>query len=476
MSRKKIVFLVAASITVLGFVLAPRFRTASPVQAEAVHEYNHVHDHGGFSHHHGDGVYHHHHGPADEHHHGEQHAFSGQYDGFHLGEGHLVAHYAPEQAKKDQLKWKHRADLGVISDEVKKGIAALHGGSVEDPETGLIYTCFPAAGLHVLDAELKDWKPVAGSDPIFKAPANSHGICIWQHGGKKGLAIASTNTATVYVTDLGGKIQSTLTMPTGVEFDDDFINSYYGGSLAKDFSPERAKSVYGANKVKKDGADVEVVKGPTFSPTCVAFLDDTFYVTTGYSTGDFVLCAVIDQSGVPRWGSLAWGRRDEGEHRHATAHGVIAREVSEDKSEIIVASRANSQVYANTPNGEHLRALALPNGALVCNSSEAKGWEFQFYPLLNPLAAEKEKFASVLIYSGKDRVGRINPGEHLHPLKEDEKIDAEAHRFVHIHHALVVKRKGSNGKETLFVVIQSWNKGGTAVFELIDVEAAVRTS
>lgn len=443
--------------------------TAQIEQAVSHHSHDaEGHTHGDGYHHHGDGVMHTHSHAAD-HHQDQPAVFNGKYSGFKLGDGAtLVAFHAPEKdVKPDRLKWSYRADLGVVPEDVMKGIAALHGGSVEDPDDGKIYTCYPGAGLHVLDADLKTWKFVDGSDAVFKGQANSHGICVWKHKDQKGLAIASTNDGTVYITDMGGKVLHKLTKPTGVEFDDNFINVYYKNTIATEFNEARAKSVYGVRKVKKDDKEVEVVNGPTFSPTCVAFLDGTFYVTTGYSTGDFVLCAVVDQKGVPQWGRLGWGRRDEGENRHLTAHGVRVRKDEKGKDEVVIASRHNFRVYTNSPQGQHLKALALPDNSLVCNTSE--GLQFQFYPLLDPIGAENERFASVLIYEGDKRVGRINAGEHLHPLAADQQIDADKHRFVHIHHVLVVKRKGSNGKDTLFAVIQSWNKGGTAIFELLEV-------
>ena len=314
-------------------------------------------------------------------------------------------------------RWVLRDDLGKLPPETFGSLGELHGATAEDARTGRMYMVFPGVGLGELDADMKQWT-IVGGDDLVKLNAISHGSCVFHDGAEARLALASPN-GHVLVCDLTGKILGDLTMPQvgpDFTFSDDAVTAYYAGTAGE--------QVYGEGK------------GKTFVPTCTAYLDGTLYVTTGYSTGDFVLTAKhVD--GQWAWQPLAWGGRGPGDTDFSTAHGILA-----DGKQLLVASRTNGKVYRFDPAGKLLDTLAT--AARVCNVSKVGGT--MYLPMLNK--TDDPRYAPIVAYGNGEKTGELVPGR------------LGAPGFLHIHHAHM--HLAADG---LFAVVQAWNPGGVQIWQ-----------
>jgi hypothetical protein len=149
---------------------------------------------------------------------------------------------------------------------------------------------------------------------------NLHNALIWYGAdGTPFLAFPANDANKVFTLSLDGKLLNTLEPPTGKQFADAAVTTYFSK---------------GENK---------------FVPTDLEFLNSTYYITTGYSALDYVLEAKVspaDGAVSTAWTEQAFGGKGTGPGQFGTGHGIT---VSQDKSVIHVSDRANSEIDRFSP-------------------------------------------------------------------------------------------------------------------------------
>jgi DNA-binding beta-propeller fold protein YncE len=185
--------------------------------------------------------------------------------------------------------------------------------------------------------------------------------------------------------------------------------------------------------------------GGRFVPTDVEFLNNMYYITTGYSPLDYVLTADVTSDPVnATWGKLAFGGKGDGPGQFGTGHGIT---IAPDGETIAVADRPKSEIDMFSASGAFLNTLNLPAGSFPCDI------DFEGdYAVVGCLhGPDREKGAPIYLLNGRDLVSTIMP-------KEDLGLD----NFTHIHNAVMTER---NGK--IYIIAQAWNPGGFAVLEQV---------
>lgn len=296
------------------------------------------------------------------------------------------------------------------------GINAAHGGFAVDrrPGKGEIYWALPNVGILRVSADLKT-VDILPTDDAMK-PTNMHNTTIWYEGDAAFLTFPGNDSSKVYTTDIGGKLLNTLDGPTAdMEFSERRVERYFD-------KPENR-----------------------FVPTDVEVVDEKFYVTTGYSSLDYVLTAEVDTSnGVgTKWNALAFGGKGSRPGMFGTGHGITLA----PNGTLTVADRPNAELESFTLGGGYLNTFTLPEGAFPCDIDYQSG-----YTIVGCL-------------HGKDR----EKGAPIYLVKEGEvkstlmiKHDLGLERFQHIHNAVMVERNG-----TFYVLAQAWNPGGFAILEQV---------
>jgi hypothetical protein len=248
-----------------------------------------------------------------------------------------------------------RALTAAFPDGAKAYEKNMHGGFNEDPKTGVVYTGIPGYGLCTISPDLKSWS-LLGSDERLKA--NIHGIVVFEHGGVTSIAIAQNEDQRVLIVGLDGAVKQQLDMPKGGEFNFAEANAYYSKRPKQQCPWETgARAPHSA----------------VFAVTDVTYLNGKLYCVTGYSDGDFVLTASLDEESNAAWGPTAWGGKGDGAAQFQTAHGVFAHD-----GKIFVANREAHEVLEFTEEGNLVRSLPdIPNNARICNVARAEG-EFLF--------------------------------------------------------------------------------------------------
>ena len=123
-----------------------------------------------------------------------------------------------------------------------------------------MYTGIPGAGLFAISRDLETWS-LLGTDDRLKS--NIHGLCCFEQGGEKRIALAQNDEQRVLILDAtDGKVLQVLGQPRGGEFKGCAeANGYYSARRSH---------------VKGDG------NPNVFSVTDVTFLEGKLYVVTGY--------------------------------------------------------------------------------------------------------------------------------------------------------------------------------------------------
>lgn len=313
----------------------------------------------------------------------------------------------------------HGRDL--LPPEALNVLKSAHGGFAIDRRQGKgeTYFALPGAGIIQISADFSSAKMIQTAPEVKNT--NMHNTSIWF--GKDGspyLTFPANGTAKVYTTDINGKLLNTLAAPDkDFKFQDPKVSMYFN-------------------------------KNGKFAPTDTDILNNTLYVTTGYSGLDYVLTADVKndsakgQPPVIEWNSLAFGGKGNAPGKFGTGHGIT---VEPDGQHIAVADRPNSEIESFTSDGQYRSVLNLPKGSFPCDVDFEAG-----YTLVGCLhGADRSKGATIYLLKGKELVSTIIPREEL-----------GLERFTHIHNAVL---RQLNGK--LYIIAQAWNPGDFVILEQI---------
>lgn len=318
---------------------------------------------------------------------------------------------------EDDLMFKVLHTSASLPEAALVGLDAAHGGFAVDRREGKgeVYFALPQVGIIRISADLNTIEVLPTDESM--AATNMHNTTIWYTDGEKAyLTFPGNATNKVYTTTIDGALQNTLDAPTAeTAFDDATVKAYFE-------NPE--------NK---------------FVPTDVEVLDNRFFVTTGYSSLDYVLTADVKTEGaiVAAWTPFAFGGKGDAAGQFGTGHGIT---VAPDGT-ITVADRPNSELESFTKDGKHLGKLDLPKGSLPCDVDYQSG-----YTVVGCLEGpNKELGAPIYLVKEGQVVSTIM-------IKEDLGLE----KFKHIHNAVMVERDG-----TLYVIAQAWNPGDFAILEQV---------
>ena len=304
-----------------------------------------------------------------------------------------------------------------LPSEAGKVLMSAHGGFAVDRRQGKgeSYFALPGAGIIQISADLKSTRllPTAAA----MKDTNLHNTTIWYAGGGTPyLTFPGNKSAQVFTTTLDGKLVHTLETPGGEDdFDQPSVNTYFNG------------------------------KG-NFAPTDVEQLEGLFYVTTGYSSLDYVLTARILSTSPFKavWHDLAFGGKGGGAGQFGTGHGVT---VPPGKKRIDIADRPNSEVDRFTRYGHYRSTLELPKGSFPCDIDYVGR-----YGIVGCLhGPDRSKGAPIYILDNDQIVSTVMPKEEL-----------GLEKFQHIHNA-VLRQIG----EKLYIIVQAWNPGDFAILEQV---------
>jgi hypothetical protein len=315
------------------------------------------------------------------------------------------------------LRFRVLLTAAQLPEEARKVVVSAHGGFAVDHRDGKgeTYFALPGAGLLRLSADMKQVSLLETADEM--RAANLHNTTIWYgRDGDAFLSFPANDLGRVFTTALSGTLLHTLARP---EPADDLglrsVRDYFAG-------------------------------GGAFVPTDVAFLDDLFYITTGYSSLDFVLTARVTSERPLRavWHDLAFAGRGTGPGQLGTGHGIT---VPPGTKRIDVADRANAEIDRYTRHGQYLGTLATPAGSLPCDVDY-----LDRYAVVGALdGSDRSKGAPIYIYEDDRLVSTLFP-----------KDDLGLVNFKHVHNAVLRRADGK-----LYVIAQSWNPGDFAVLEQV---------
>lgn len=304
-----------------------------------------------------------------------------------------------------------------LPEKARKVLAAAHGGFTVDrrPGRGETYFALAGAGILRISADLKTIRLLETPEAIREV--NLHNVTIWYGADGKGyLTFPAHKTGDIHTTTLDGALVHTLESPTPEDdFDHPTVNDYFRG------------------------------KG-NFAPTDVEHLDGTLYVTTGYSSLDFVLTARVLGTDPFRvtWQDLAFGGKGDGPGRFGTGHGIT---LTPDKRHLAVSDRPNAKVERFTRYGHYRSTLRLPVGSFPIDIDYVGK-----YAVVGCLyGPDRSKGAPIYILEG-DRV--------ISTVMVKDELGLET--FQHIHDAVVRRIDGK-----LYIIAQTWNPGDVAILEQV---------
>ena len=304
-----------------------------------------------------------------------------------------------------------------LPEEARKVLAAAHGGFTVDrrPGRGETYFALAGAGILQISADLKTVRLLETPEAIREV--NLHNVTIWYGPDGTGyLTFPAHKTGDIYTTTLDGALVHTLQSPTPKDdFDHPTVNDYFRG------------------------------KG-NFAPTDVEHLDGKLYVTTGYSSLDYVLTARVLGTNPFRvtWHDLAFGGKGDGPGRFGTGHGIT---LTPDKRHLAVSDRPNAKVERFTRYGHYRSTLKLPVGSFPIDIDYVGK-----YAVVGCLyGPDRSKGAPIYILEGDRVISTVMVKDEL-GLKT----------FQHIHDAVVRQVDGK-----LYIIAQTWNPGDVAILEQV---------
>ena len=326
---------------------------------------------------------------------------------------------ADSHATSGQGKYKFKVAYkgSHLPSEAQAVLEKAHGGFAIDRRDGKgeVYFALPGAGIIQVSSDLSKTKMLATDDAM--KPHNMHNATIWYDSdGKAHLSFPGNGNATVFTTDLEGKLEHELKSPDGT--------SDLGYPTATDYFFGRGN----------------------FVPTDVEQLGDLFYVATGYSSLDYVITAKIKSTNPFKvsWYDLAFGGKGSGPGQFGTGHGIT---VPIGTQRVDVADRPNAEIDRFTRHGQYISTLKLPLGSYPC--------DVDYLDNLGVVGAlhgpDRPQGAPIYILEDDKLVSTILP-----------KAELGLEKFQHVHNAVLHK---ANGK--LYVIAQAWNPGDFAIFEQV---------
>ena len=364
-----------------------------------------------------------------------------QQDAVALGERAAEAPPSPRRVSgQGSLKFRvlHTSDhLPALARSV---IEKAHGGFAVDRRQGRgeIYFALPEAGIVQISRDLEVVRML--NTPQEVRETNMHNATIWYDTEGNGyLTFPANDAGKVFTTSLDGSLKHALGPPTSeTTFEPDAVNEYFRG----------------------DGK---------FVPTDVEYMDGSYFVTTGYSSLDYVLTAEVSvmkpepaaqnigqtagSSRHPRplgpsvlasWLPAAFGGKGTGPGQFGTGHGVT---LLPNRSTLVVADRPNSELDRFSLGGTYADTVKLPEGSWPCDVDFAAG-----YAVVGCLhGPDRSKGAPIYILRGDRIVSTIMP-------KEDLGLE----NFQHVHNAVLIEREGR-----LFIIAQAWNPGDFTILEQV---------
>lgn len=304
-----------------------------------------------------------------------------------------------------------------LPEEARKVLAAAHGGFTVDrrPGRGETYFALAGAGILQISADMKTVRLLETPEAIKDVAL--HNVTIWYAADGTGyLTFPGHKTGDIHTTTLDGALVHTLQAPTlEDDFDHPTVNDYFRGM-------------------------------GNFAPTDVEHLDGMLYVTTGYSSLDFVLTARVLSTDPFRvsWHDLAFGGKGDGPGRFGTGHGIT---LTPDKRLLAVSDRPNAKVERFTRYGHYRSTLRLPVGSFPIDIDYAG----QFAVVGCLYGPDRSKGAPIYILEGDRVISTVMVKEEL-GLKT----------FQHIHDAVVRQVDGK-----LYIIAQTWNPGDVAILEQV---------
>lgn len=304
-----------------------------------------------------------------------------------------------------------------LPEEARKVLAAAHGGFTVDrrPGRGETYFALAGAGILQIGADMKTVRLLETPEAIKDVAL--HNVTIWYGADGTGyLTFPAHKTGDIHTTTLDGALVHTLQAPSlADDFDHPTVNDYFQGM-------------------------------GNFAPTDVEHLNGMLYVTTGYSSLDFVLTARVLSTDPFRvtWHDLAFGGKGDGPGRFGTGHGIT---LTPDKRLLAVSDRPHAKVERFTRYGHYRSTLRLPVGSFPIDIDYAGK-----YAVVGCLyGPDRSKGAPIYILEG-DRV--------ISTVMAKEELGLET--FQHIHDAVLRQVDGK-----LYIIAQTWNPGDVAILEQV---------
>lgn len=314
-------------------------------------------------------------------------------------------------------RFKVRITEKAMPDTAWENLRKAHGGFAVDhrPGKGEAYFGLPNTGILRVSAAM-DKVDVLDASPELRDGGTMHNASIWyDDAGEAFLVFPGVDRATIFTTDLDGKVINTLPAPTADQMTVPEVKAYFA-------------------------------EGKNFVPTDAVHFGGRYYISTGYSPLDYVLTAKVTSTKpfATQWDGLAFGGKGDGDGQFRTGHGIT---VHPDGKSLVVADRPKNRLERFSPEGTYLDQYLLPPGTLPCDSDYVGG--YTLVPCLE--GADKTKGAPIYLIKDGQIVSTIM-------IKEDLGLE----RFTHIHNAVLREVEGK-----LYIIAQAWNPGDFAVLEQV---------
>ena len=279
-----------------------------------------------------------------------------------------------------------------------------HGGFAYDHRDGKgeVYWFLQGAGMMRIGKDRSKIDLLATDPAMVKL--NMHNATFFVHGGEGRIAWPANSGASVFITDVDGKLLHSIGRPT-----------------MKPYS-----------------------EGAGYAPTDTAYLDGKLWVTDGYAS-KFVMSYDLDQE---EWtGTIFGGPSKKAEPgKFGTNHGITIH-----KGLIYIAGRYFARIHSYKPDTEFVDMFPLPEGSKPCDFEffSQDGKLYGVAASLNKANASKDTGAAIYIVdmATLQIVSTIKP-------KDELGLD----KFTHLHN---VFPSVDDGAVTLFC--QAWNGGDFAV-------------
>lgn len=325
---------------------------------------------------------------------------------------------APGVTGQGPYRFKVRITEKAMPNTEWPNLRKAHGGFAVDhrPGKGEAYFGLPNTGILRVSAGM-DKVDVLDASAELRDGGTMHNASIWYDAsGEAFLVFPGVDRATIFTTDLDGKVISKLPAPTPDQMTLPVVKAYFADP-----------------------------KG-TFVPTDAVHFEGRYYITTGYSALDYVLTAKVTSTDpfTTEWDGLAFGGKGDADDQFRTGHGIT---VHPDGKSVVIADRPKNRLKRFAPDGKYLDQYVLPEGTLPCDSDYVGG--YTLVPCLE--GADKSKGAPIYLIKGGEIVSTIM-------IKEDLGLE----RFKHIHNAVLREVDGK-----LYIIAQAWNPGDFAVLEQV---------